>query len=81
MPVTIIARTGEPVTGLFLPRAAVTQAPNGQPVVFVHKEPELFVPTAVRSEVFDAQSVLVIGGLKSGDQVVVENAPLINQVR
>ena len=81
MPVTIIARTGEPVTGLFLPRAAVTQAPNGQPVVFVHKEPELFVLTAVRSEAFDAQSVLVTGGVKSGDQVVVENAPLINQVR
>ena len=81
MPVTIIARTGEPVTGLFLPRAAVTQAPNGQPVVFVHKEPEVFVPTAVRSEVFDAQSVLVSGGIKAGDQIVVENAPLINQVR
>ncbi len=81
MPVTIIARTGEPVTGLFVPRAAITQAPNGQPVVFVHKEPELFVPTAVRSEVFDAQSVLVSGGVKAGDQIVVENAPLINQVR
>ena len=81
MPVTIIARTGEPVTGLFLPRAAVTQAPNGQPVVFVHKEPELFAPTAVRSEVFDAHSVLVSGGIKAGDQIVVENAPLINQVR
>ncbi len=81
MPVTIIARTGEPVIGLFLPRAAITQAPNGQPVVFVHKEPEVFVPTAVRSEVFDAQSVLVSGGIKAGDQIVVENAPLINQVR
>ena len=81
MPVTIIARTGEPVTGLFVPRAAVTQAPNGQPVVFVHKEPEVFAPTAVRSEVFDAQSVLVSGGIKAGDQIVVENAPLINQVR
>ncbi len=81
MPVTIIARTGEPVTGLFVPRAAITQAPNGQPVVFVHKEPELFAPTAVRSEVFDAQSVLVSGGVKAGDQIVIENAPLINQVR
>ena len=81
MPVTIIARTGEPVTGLFVPRAAITLAPNGQPVVFVHKEPELFVPAAVRSEVFDAQSLLVTGGIKAGDQIVVENAPLINQVR
>ncbi|MGE0700382.1 MAG: efflux RND transporter periplasmic adaptor subunit [Hyphomicrobiaceae bacterium] len=81
MPVTIIARTGEPVTGLFVPRAAIAQAPNGQPVVFVHKEPEVFAPTAVRSEVFDAQSVLVSGGIKAGDQIVIENAPLINQVR
>lgn len=81
MPVTIIARTGEPVTGLFLPRSAVTQAPNGQPVVFVHKDPEVFVPTAVRTEVFDAQTVLVFGGLGPGDQIVVQNAPLINQVR
>ena len=81
MPVTIVARTGEPVSGLFLPRSAVTQAPNGQPVVFVHKEPEVFVPTAVRSEIFDAQSVLILGGAKAGDSVVVQNAPLVNQVR
>jgi RND family efflux transporter MFP subunit len=81
MPVTVIARTGAPVTGLFVPRAALAQAPNGQTVVFEHKEPEVFVPRAVRTEPFDSQTVLVTGGLEPGAKIVIRNAPLVNQVR
>lgn len=80
-PVTISARAGTPVTGIILPRAAIAQAPNGQMVVFLHKEPELFEPRAIRFEPFDAQSVLVHSGLAEGDKVVVQGAPLVNQVR
>jgi hypothetical protein len=80
-PVTVIAANGEPVTGIVLPRAALAQAPNGQTVVFTHKEPEIFVPRAVRTEPFDADSVLVMGGIAEGEKVVVRNAPLLNQVR
>jgi hypothetical protein len=80
-PVTVIARIGAPVSGLFLPRAALAQAPNGQTVVFEHREPEVFVPRAVRTEPFDSQLVVVTGGLEPGVKIVVRNAPLVNQVR
>jgi hypothetical protein len=81
MPVTVIARTGAPVSGLFVPRAALAQAPNGQTVVFEHREPEVFVPRAVRTEPFDSQTVLVTAGLEPGAKIVIRNAPLVNQVR
>lgn len=80
-PVTVIAASGAPVTGIVLPRAALAQAPNGQTVVFAHKEPEVFVPRAVRTEPFDAGSVLVTSGVAEGEKIVVRNAPLLNQVR
>ena len=80
-PVTITARSGAPVTGIILPRAAIAQAPNGQMVVFSHKEPETFEPKAVRFEPFDAGSVLVLAGVARGDKVVVQGAQLVNQVR
>lgn len=80
-PVTVIASSGAPITGILLPRSALAQAPNGQTVVFAQKEPEVFAPRAVRAEAFDSQSVLITGGLQPGEKVVVENAPLVNQVR
>ena len=80
-PVTVIASSGAPVTGILLPRSALAQAPNGQTVVFTQKEPEIFAPRAVRAEAFDSQNALITGGLQPGERVVVENAPLINQVR
>jgi cobalt-zinc-cadmium efflux system membrane fusion protein len=80
-PVTVIASSGAPVTGILLPRSALAQAPNGQTVVFTQKEPEIFAPRAVRAEAFDSQNALITGGLLPGEKVVVENAPLINQVR
>ncbi|MHB2166474.1 efflux RND transporter periplasmic adaptor subunit [Alsobacter sp. R-9] len=80
-PVTVMATTGDPVSGIILPRTALAQSPNGQTVVFQHKEAELFVPKAVRIENLDADRVLIVGGLATGDKVVVRNAPLVNQVR
>jgi RND family efflux transporter MFP subunit len=80
-PVTITARSGDSITGIILPRAAVAQAPNGQMVVFSHKEPEVFEPKPIRFEPFDAGSVLVLAGVERGDKVVVKGAQLINQVR
>ncbi len=80
-PVTVIAANGEPVTGIVLPRASLAQAPNGQTVVFAHKEPEVFLPRPVRIVPFDADNVLVTGGIAEGEKIVVRNAPLLNQVR
>lgn len=80
-PVTITGRSGTPVTGIILPRAAVAQAPNGQMVVFNHKEPEIFEPKPIRFEPFDAGSVLILTGVSGGDKIVVQGAQLVNQVR
>jgi RND family efflux transporter MFP subunit len=80
-PVTVIASGGAPVTAILLPRSALAQAPNGQTVVFVQREPEVFAPRAVRVETFDSHNVLITGGLQPGEKVVVQNAPLVNQVR
>ena len=80
-PVTVVASNGEPITGIVLPRAALVQAPNGQTVVFSHKEPEVFIPRPVRFETFDGENVLVTGGIAAGEKIVVRNAPLLNQVR
>jgi membrane fusion protein, heavy metal efflux system len=80
-PVTVTAATTERVTGIILPRSALAQTPTGQTVVFSHKEPEVFMPRAVRVESFDSQSVLIAGGIAPGEKIVVQNAPLINQVR
>jgi membrane fusion protein, heavy metal efflux system len=80
-PVTVIATTGEPLSGIVVPRAALAQAPSGQTVVFSHKEPEVFVPRPVRVEPFDSDNVLVTAGIAEGERIVVRNAPLLNQVR
>ncbi len=80
-PASIIARAGKVASGIVVPRAALAQAPNGQTVVFEHKEPESFLPRAVRIEPLDSRSVLVVGGLSEGDKIVIRNAPLVNQVR
>jgi membrane fusion protein, heavy metal efflux system len=80
-PVTVSATTGERVTGILLPRSALAQAPSGQTVVFSHKEPEVFLPRAVRFEPFDADHVLVTNGIGAGERIVVRNALLLSQVR
>lgn len=80
-PVTITGHAGEPVTGIILPRAAIAQAPNGQMVVFRHKEPEIFEPRAIRFEPFGPGSALISAGVERGDKIVIEGAPLVNQVR
>lgn len=79
--VIVLVRTGAPAEGLFVPRAALAQAPNGQSVVFEHVEPEVFMPRPVRTEAFDSDTVRVVNGLEAGSKIVVRNAPLLNQVR
>jgi membrane fusion protein, heavy metal efflux system len=80
-PVTVHAQSGEPITGIVLPRAAVVRSSNGEDVVWRHTEPERFVPTPVRISPFDGARVLVQAGLNAGQRIVVQSAELISQVR
>lgn len=80
-PVRVMVDTGEPITGLIVPRNAIAQAPNGQMVAFKRLEPERYLPKAVRFEDIDGARVHVLTGLEPGDQIIVRNAPLVNQIR
>lgn len=80
-PVSVIVRTSEQVKGMLLPREALVRGAAGEAVVWEHVEPERFVVRQVRSEPFDGQRVLVTGGIKAGDRIVVHGAELLSQVR
>lgn len=80
-PTKVLVETGAPIDGLILPRAAITQAPNGQMVVFMRLGPESYEPKAIRFESIDVDRVRLTGGLNKGDQVIVRGAALVNQIR
>lgn len=80
-PVNVLARAGEPVKGIVLPKTAVVRASNGENVVWQHVEPERFVSAPVKFSNVDGERVLVERGLKPGQRIVVDGAELINQVR
>ena len=50
-------------------------------MVWVHTDAELFVPRPARVVALDGATVSVVDGLKAGDRVVTQGAPLVNQVR
>jgi cobalt-zinc-cadmium efflux system membrane fusion protein len=79
--VKVVAEIGAPLTGIVVARAALAQAPSGQTVLFRQKEPELFEPKPVRFEPFDAERVRILAGIEPGETIVVQGAPLVNQVR
>lgn len=79
--VTVVAETDAPATGIAAPREAVIRGPNGEDIVYVHTDPEVFEPRAVRTEPLDATRVLIVAGVMSGDRLVTQGAELLNQLR
>lgn len=80
-PVTVIVQTKEQVKGVPVPTAAVVKNPSNQDIVWVHTAAETFVPRPVRWTALDGATVSILDGLQAGDRVVVQSAPLVNQVR
>jgi membrane fusion protein, heavy metal efflux system len=80
-PVTVVAKSGAPVTGIVVPRDAVVRSGNGEAIVWLHLEPERFEPRPVRTQPFDATRVVVAAGVTEGERVVTRGADLINQIR
>lgn len=80
-PLSVLVDTGVEETGLILPKDAVAEAPNGQSVAYVREEPEIYRAVPVRTESLDGQRLLVVAGLKEGDQVIVRGASLVSQIR
>ncbi len=81
LPVNVIARSGEPVTALIVPKDAMVRSGNGEAIVWRHEAAELFEPRPVRVVPFDATRVIIADGVTEGDRVVVRASDLVNQVR
>lgn len=80
-PVKVIVQTRETVKGFAVPAGAVVKDPSNQDVVWVHTGAEVFQPRPVRAVALDGATLSVVGGLRAGDRVVTQGAPLVNQVR
>ena len=80
-PVTVVAKSGAPTTGIVVPREAVVRSANGEAIVWLHVEPERFEPTPVRTQSFDATHLVIAAGVTEGERIVIRGAELINQVR
>jgi len=59
----------------------VVKNASNQDMVWVHTSAEVFQPRTTRVVPLDGTTVSVVDGLKAGDRVVTQGAPLINQVR
>ncbi|MBI5112334.1 MAG: efflux RND transporter periplasmic adaptor subunit [Rhodovulum sp.] len=79
--VTVFAATGEPRTGVAVPRTAVTRTADGQDQVYDHVSPERFVPRIVRTEPLDGERVLILAGVEPGHRIVTQGAALLDNVR
>src|SRR5215208_3919160 len=80
-PVTVTAQQSDSVSGTIISRDAVVRGSNGEAIVWSHIGPEQFEARPVRTEPFDAASVLVAAGVTHGERIVVRGAELINQIR
>ena len=80
-PVKVLVQTKEQIKGFAVPAGALVKSASNQDMVWVHTGAELFVPRATRVVPLDGATVSVIDGLKAGDRVVTQGAPLVNQVR
>ena len=80
-PVKVIVQTKEMVKGFAVPSAAVIKNASNQDMVWVHTGAEIFMPRTIRATALSANTVSVVDGLKTGDRVVTQGAPLVNQVR
>lgn len=80
-PVKVLVQTKTRVTGVAVPAAAVVKNAGNQDIVWIHGEAERFTPRTVRFVPLDGARVTVVDGVKPGERVVVQGAPLLNQVR
>jgi len=80
-PVRVTVQTKSQVKGFAVPLGAVVKNTSNQDMVWVHTGAELFAPRTVRQVPLDGGTAAIVDGLKAGDRVVTQGAPLVNQVR
>lgn len=79
--VKVIAQTREALPGIALPRSALVKGAGNQDIAWVQTAPDRFEPRWVTHAPLDGSRVRVTAGLKAGEQVLVQGASLVNQVR
>ncbi len=81
-PLSIQAQTTQTVKGAVLPNSSVVNNSEQQAVVWVHSHAERFQSYAVKTQVLDAQHLVVTEGLPAGSlRIVTQGAALLAQVR
>lgn len=80
-PVKVTVQTKSQVKGFAVPIGAVVKNASNQDMVWVHTGAEVFQPRTVRQVPLDGSTAAIVDGLKTGDRVVTQGAPLVNQVR
>lgn len=80
-PVTLEVSAGAPVAGVIVPRSAVLTGENGLSSVFVKERAERFASRPVRVAPLDADRVVLLSGVRTGERVVTVGAGLLAQVR
>ena len=79
--VKVVARTRQVQPGIALPRSALVKGAGNQDIAWVQTAPDRFEPRWVTHAPLDGARVRVTSGLKAGEQVLVQGASLVNQVR
>lgn len=79
--VTVFARLADTRHGVAVPRSAVTRGPAGEWRVWLKQGAEHYTPQRVTIAPLDGNSVAVTRGLNGGERVVVQGAPLLEQIR
>ncbi len=80
-PVKVTVQTKSQIKGFAVPNSAVVKSASNQDMVWVHTGAEVFQPRTVRQLPLDGNTTAIVDGLKAGDRVVTQGAPLVNQVR
>ena len=80
-PVTVTVKLRTTVKGVAVPATALARNPANESIVWVKSGAERFIPLPVEAQALDAGTVVITKGLSAENQVVVEGAHLINQIR
>lgn len=80
-PIRVIAQSGQKFSAVRVPSTAVVKNASNLDIVWVHTQPEIFEPRVIRWQPLDGASVAVESGIQADERVVVQGAPLLNQVR
>jgi cobalt-zinc-cadmium efflux system membrane fusion protein len=80
-PMRVFVQTKSRSVGVPIPALAIVKNPANQDSVWVHVDAERFAQKTIRWRALDAANVSVTDGLQADERVVVQGAPLLNQVR